>query len=60
MMIVERILEGAERTPTRPAIIAEGRPMSYRQLAALAHVAARRMHDAGVRPGEIVEPVTAG
>jgi acyl-CoA synthetase (AMP-forming)/AMP-acid ligase II len=52
--ILERILAGAARCPSRPAIIFQDRAITHRELGALVHAAARRLHDEGVRPGEVV------
>lgn len=44
----------AARRPEHAALIFEGRSLNYRELDAMANLAASRLLDAGVRPGQIV------
>ncbi|MEV6798330.1 amino acid adenylation domain-containing protein [Micromonospora rifamycinica] len=46
--------EQAERQPDRPAVIAEGREITYAQLCDRANAVAAELVEAGVRPGELV------
>jgi non-ribosomal peptide synthetase-like protein len=53
--ILADLLEAsARRTPDRPALIAGERRLSYRELDDLASLAASRLIEAGIRPGDIV------
>src|SRR5438046_8125889 len=54
MLLVDRVLDSVANYPTRPALIAGGGHVTYRQLLALTSVVARHLHERGVRPGDIV------
>ena len=52
--ILERILSGRERWPSRAAIIFQDRALTHREVGALVSEAARKLHEEGVRAGQIV------
>ena len=52
--LVDAIRRSAARNPQAPAVTYQGSTLTYRELLGLADAHAVRLHEAGVRPGEIV------
>ncbi|MDQ3027105.1 MAG: acyl--CoA ligase [Pseudomonadota bacterium] len=53
-MLLDRVLASVERSPDRPAFIAGGQPVSYRQFRALLARTIAHLRSLGIGPGDVV------